>query len=75
MRYHIRLIADNIFQLPIRRLSHTSPARTLELVRKDLESIALVFPHVSFSLENTHKSDAGRPGSGRIMKIPMVNSH
>lgn len=60
-------------QLPVRRLSHTTPAKTLDIMRKEMETFALVFPHVSFSLENTHKASSGRPDARRIIKIPKVS--
>lgn len=63
-----------ITQLPIRRLSHPSPHRTLELIRKDIETIALVSPHVAFTLEDTRIVDtiATRPDRRRILSIPKV---
>jgi hypothetical protein len=61
-------------QLPIRRRSHHNSARTLELIRKDLECVSLVFPNVSFSLENTAKERSEGSGRGRIMTIPKVCS-
>ncbi|EKM59744.1 uncharacterized protein PHACADRAFT_205965 [Phanerochaete carnosa HHB-10118-sp] len=70
----VACVRDAFYNLPIRRLSHISPSRTLELIRKDLEALALVFPHVTFSLENTHKSNAGRSDVGRIAKIPKTSS-
>ncbi|KAG6832162.1 hypothetical protein H0H92_004893 [Tricholoma furcatifolium] len=54
--------------LPVRRLSHPPSARTLELVRQGLETYALVFPHVTFTLENI-SSQAGS-AKGRTFRIP-----
>ncbi|KAJ1308903.1 hypothetical protein OPQ81_004588 [Rhizoctonia solani] len=45
---------DVFFNVPVRRKSHPSSARTLELTRKELENLALVFPHVSFTLDHTN---------------------
>jgi len=67
-------IRDAFYNLPIRRLSHPSPSRTIELIRKDIESFALVFPHVSFTLDNAHRSKDGGPGKGRILTIPKTSS-
>ncbi|KAI0920894.1 hypothetical protein AcV5_001344 [Taiwanofungus camphoratus] len=66
-------IRDAFYNLPIRRVSHTSPARTIELIRKDIEAFALVFPHVSLTLENTHKTKEGSD-RGRIMTVPKTIS-
>ncbi|KAK1231155.1 DNA mismatch repair protein [Marasmius sp. AFHP31] len=37
-------------QLPVRRLSHPSSTRSFEIIRRELETYALVFPSVSFNL-------------------------
>jgi len=59
-------------QLPVRRLSHPSTARTLERIRQELETFALVFPDVSFSLENTNKVRESNSTQDRVMRIPRV---
>ncbi|TFY59415.1 hypothetical protein EVJ58_g5791 [Rhodofomes roseus] len=38
-------------------------ARTLEHIRRDIETFALMFPNVTFSVENVHKSRNGTSGS------------
>ncbi|TDL29827.1 hypothetical protein BD410DRAFT_811341 [Rickenella mellea] len=65
-------IRDTFFNLPIRRLSHPNEARTIELVRRDLESFALMFPNVAFSLENTAKEARLGLGKGRVVTIPQT---
>jgi hypothetical protein len=60
-----------LLQLPIRRLSHPNPVRTVELIRKELETYALVFPNVAFSLENSAKEKEN--GKGRITTINQVD--
>ncbi|KAI6135072.1 hypothetical protein EV401DRAFT_2052575 [Pisolithus croceorrhizus] len=50
-------VRDAFFNLPIRRLSHFSSSKTLEIIRQEIESYALVFPGISFSLEDTSKSN------------------
>ncbi|KZW04185.1 hypothetical protein EXIGLDRAFT_737842 [Exidia glandulosa HHB12029] len=69
-------VRDAFYNLPVRRHSHPSPTRTLELVRREIESYALASPHVSFSLENT--APAGAPSSsksaGKVLVIPKTMS-
>ncbi|KIJ37395.1 hypothetical protein M422DRAFT_177918 [Sphaerobolus stellatus SS14] len=65
-------IRDAFHNLPIRRKSHPNTARTLELIRKDLECVALVCPDVSFTLENSGKENVEGKGRGRIMSVPKV---
>ncbi|GBE79898.1 hypothetical protein SCP_0211000 [Sparassis crispa] len=67
-------VRDAFYNLPIRRLSHLSPSRTLELIRKDVEAFALVFPQVVFSLENAHKTKEGGCDKGRVMTVPKTAS-
>lgn len=59
-------------QLPIRRLSCPSSNRTLEMVRQEIESYALVFPEISFSIQDTSKSKEGRNKQSYILRIPKV---
>lgn len=42
------------------------------MVTKDLETISLVFPAVSFTLEDTRKSNEGRLDRARVLSIPKV---
>ncbi|KAF8514845.1 hypothetical protein BU17DRAFT_52124 [Hysterangium stoloniferum] len=67
-------IRDAFYNLPIRRRSHPTTSRTLEFVRKDMESIALVFPHVAFSLQNSAKENNKIGDKGRILAIPKTSS-
>ncbi|CAE7079576.1 unnamed protein product [Rhizoctonia solani] len=46
---------DIFFNVPVRRKSHPNAARTLELTRKELEGLALVFPQVSFTLDHINE--------------------
>ncbi|KIM46426.1 hypothetical protein M413DRAFT_441520 [Hebeloma cylindrosporum] len=68
---HVR---DIFYNLPVRRLSHSSPPRTWELVRREIETYSLMFPHVTFSLEDT--THAGEPSQqkDRIVRIPKTAS-
>ncbi|KAK0461814.1 uncharacterized protein EV420DRAFT_1305145 [Desarmillaria tabescens] len=63
-------VRDALYNLPVRRRSHPSPARTLELIKQEIETYALVFPSVAFSLENTN---AVR-NSGPVVKVPKTPS-
>ncbi|ELU45632.1 histidine kinase-, DNA gyrase b-, and HSP90-like ATPase domain-containing protein [Rhizoctonia solani AG-1 IA] len=56
---------DVFFNVPVRRISHPNVTRTLELTRKELESLALVFPQVSFTLDHTSESQ-----KVRVISIP-----
>ncbi|OBZ76731.1 DNA mismatch repair protein Mlh3 [Grifola frondosa] len=67
-------VRDAFYNLPIRRLSHPSPTRTLELIKKDIEAFALVFPHVCFSLKDTRKAKEGGQAKGRVMTVPKTSS-
>ncbi|KAJ7228296.1 hypothetical protein GGX14DRAFT_412547 [Mycena pura] len=57
--------------LPVRRLSHPTPARTLDAIRRQIEAFALVFPNVSFTLENTHSL---KDEKDILLKIPKTTS-
>ncbi|KAI0727330.1 hypothetical protein C8Q72DRAFT_841248 [Fomitopsis betulina] len=67
-------VRDAFYNLPIRRRSHPSTARTLELVRRDVEAFALMFPGATFSVENTQKAKSGAPGSNKVMVVPKTGS-
>jgi DNA mismatch repair protein MLH3 len=59
--------------MPVRRLSHPSPVRTLELMRKELSTLALVFTSVSFVLDDISKVQGGPLGRSRILSMPKVS--
>lgn len=52
-------------QLPVRRIAHTPSARTLELIRREIETYALIFPNVTFQLKHFRTES-------KIMTIPRV---
>ncbi|KAH6915093.1 histidine kinase-like ATPase [Coprinopsis sp. MPI-PUGE-AT-0042] len=62
-------VRDAFYNLPVRRLSHPSPAKTWDLVRHELEVYALVFPEVSFTLEDIHGASEGTVAKSRTVKI------
>ncbi|OSD04616.1 hypothetical protein PYCCODRAFT_1386837 [Trametes coccinea BRFM310] len=69
-------VRDAFYNLPIRRRAHPNPIRTLELVKRDIESFALMFPGVSFTLENTTKARGGAHGRSkiRVLSVPKTTS-
>ena len=60
-----RFTSDVKLQLPVRRLAHTPSARTLELIRREIETYALVFPNVTFQLKHSRTQE-------KIMAISRV---
>lgn len=64
-------VRDAFYNLPVRRLSHPTPARTLEAIRHEIVAFALVFPQVSFTLENTHSV---KDDKDMILRIPKTTS-
>ncbi|KAJ7734007.1 hypothetical protein DFH07DRAFT_130235 [Mycena maculata] len=64
-------IRDAFYNLPVRRLSHPVPARTLDAIRREIAAFALVFPHVSFTLENTHTV---KDEKDMLLRIPKTTS-
>ncbi|KAH7916257.1 hypothetical protein BJ138DRAFT_1139943 [Hygrophoropsis aurantiaca] len=67
-------IRDAFFSLPIRRLSHPLPQKTIEQIKDEIETYALAFPHVSFSLENTNKSRESSSSRGHVLRVPKTRS-
>ncbi|KII95000.1 hypothetical protein PLICRDRAFT_33829 [Plicaturopsis crispa FD-325 SS-3] len=67
-------IRDAFHNLPIRRLSHPTPTKTLERIRQEMEIYALVSPHATFSLENTNSERETMANKGRISRIPKTTS-
>ena len=61
-------------KLPIRRRSHSSASRTVELVKREIETFALVFPNVSFSVETSKKGrdSVHAKSKARVLTIPKV---
>ncbi|PPQ78227.1 hypothetical protein CVT25_015546 [Psilocybe cyanescens] len=68
-------IRDIFYNLPVRRRSHTPPIRTWELVRQEIETYSLVFPRVSFTLEDSSRSGDTSQHKDRIIRIPQAQHH
>lgn len=68
------VVRDAFYNLPVRRRTHPNVAQTVESIRRDLECMAMVFPHVAFSLENAAKEQNEGFGKGRILTIPKTSS-
>ncbi|KXN92305.1 DNA mismatch repair protein Mlh3 [Leucoagaricus sp. SymC.cos] len=66
-------VRDAFFNLPVRRISHPSATKTWDLVRREVETYALVSPFVSFTLEDLHKYHEAGIGN-RILRIPKTSS-
>ncbi|KAH0839814.1 hypothetical protein J3R83DRAFT_760 [Lanmaoa asiatica] len=68
-------IRDAFFSLPVRRQSHPTPNKTIELIRQELEVYALVFPNISFSFQDASKTkESNNPHKSHILKIPKTRS-
>ncbi|KAH8830346.1 hypothetical protein DL96DRAFT_1592536 [Flagelloscypha sp. PMI_526] len=65
------VIRDAFFNVPVRRKSHPSSPRTLDLIRQEIILYALVFPHVSFTLEDT-RSTSSSAGTHIVARIPTA---
>jgi hypothetical protein len=55
-----------IFQLPVRRKSAPPRTSILATIRKNIELLALVNPHVGFTLTDLERDD---PDAGRILTV------
>ena len=70
--YHRILCLYYWEQLPVRRLSHPNPSRTIELIKRELEQLALMHPDISFSLKDESKELSTVPERSRVLVIPKV---
>ncbi|KAK7470351.1 DNA mismatch repair protein [Stygiomarasmius scandens] len=66
-------VRDAFYNLPVRRRAHPSSTRTLELIRQEVEVYALMFPGVSFSLEDTRAKENGSTKYS-ILRVPKMPS-
>nr|GAT45012.1 mismatch repair-related protein [Mycena chlorophos] len=64
-------VREAFYNLPVRRRSHPSPTRTIDAIRRQIEAFALVFPSVSFTLENTHNT---KDEKDMVLRIPKTSS-
>ncbi|CAK5275343.1 unnamed protein product [Mycena citricolor] len=64
-------IRDAFYNLPVRRRAHPPPPRCLDAIRQEIQVFSLVFPHVSFTLENTQSSKAEKDV---LLRIPKSTS-
>ncbi|KAF5333492.1 hypothetical protein D9611_002521 [Ephemerocybe angulata] len=62
-------VRDAFYNLPVRRLSHSSPTKTWELVRQELERYAIIFHEVAFTMEGLNSSKEGASNEDRIIRI------
>ncbi|KAF8165579.1 hypothetical protein B0H34DRAFT_689642 [Crassisporium funariophilum] len=67
-------VRDAFFNLPVRRLSHPSNSKTWDLIRQEIETYSLVFPHVSFTLEDTSRVQDSSSRKDRVVRIAKSGS-
>ncbi|KAF9226706.1 hypothetical protein BS17DRAFT_865354 [Gyrodon lividus] len=70
-------IRDAFFSFRVRRLTHPSPNKVIQLIRQELETFALVFPNVTFSFQDASKAKEGQGShhhQSHILKIPKTHS-
>ncbi|KAH7105604.1 hypothetical protein BKA62DRAFT_690292 [Auriculariales sp. MPI-PUGE-AT-0066] len=71
-------VRDAFYNMPVRRVSHPKAPRTLELVKREIESYALACPSVAFSLENGSAGISGgstfERDSSKVLVIPATHS-
>ncbi|KAG1892183.1 hypothetical protein F4604DRAFT_13425 [Suillus subluteus] len=67
-------VRDAFFSLPIRRQSHPSTAKTIDAIKQELETYALMFPGVSFTLQDDSKSRDNASSKGPVLRIPKTRS-
>lgn len=66
-------VRDAFYNLPVRRRVHPSASKSLEMIKRDLQCFSLVFPHVSFTLEDAAK-DQSNHSRGKVLSIPRTTS-
>lgn len=67
-------VRDAFFSLPIRRQSHPSTAKTIDAIKQELEAYALMFPNVSFTLQDDSKSRESASSKGHVLRVPKTRS-
>ncbi|KAG2152494.1 hypothetical protein BD769DRAFT_1405591 [Suillus cothurnatus] len=67
-------VRDAFFSLPIRRQSHPSTAKTIDAIKQELEAYALMFPSVSFTLQDDNKSRENASNKGHVLRVPKTRS-
>ncbi|KAF8505939.1 hypothetical protein F5888DRAFT_1604331 [Russula emetica] len=67
-------LRDIFHNLPIRRNSHSRPSKTIEIICRDIETLALVFPRVSFTVNTVRQLPEIGPRNDRVLHIPKSTS-
>ncbi|KAJ8597377.1 hypothetical protein M405DRAFT_755983 [Rhizopogon salebrosus TDB-379] len=67
-------VREAFFSLPIRRQSHPSPAKTIDAIKQELETYAIMFPNVSFTLQDDSKSRDNDSSKGHVLRVPRTRS-
>ncbi|KAI0306999.1 hypothetical protein B0F90DRAFT_1622599 [Multifurca ochricompacta] len=65
-------LRDIFHNLPIRRNSHTRPSKTIEIICRDIETLALAFPGVSFTVSTVRQPTKIGSHTDRVLNIPKV---
>jgi len=68
---HLR---DIFYNLPIRRSSHCRPSKTMEMICQGIETLALAFPGVSFTVSTIRQPSEVGPRTSRVLHIPKTSS-
>ncbi|KAF8265139.1 hypothetical protein EI94DRAFT_1590032 [Lactarius quietus] len=67
-------LRDVFHNLPIRRNSHPRPSKTMDIISRDIETLALAFPPVSFTLSAIRQPSEVGSLTDRVLNIPK-HSH
>ncbi|PVF96474.1 hypothetical protein CPB86DRAFT_807713 [Serendipita vermifera] len=66
-------VRDAFHNVPVRRKSHPSPSKSLNIVKRDLKILALVNHHVAFSLVEISQESSGTQDV-KVLTIPKTGS-
>ncbi|KAH9977605.1 histidine kinase-like ATPase [Lactifluus volemus] len=67
-------LRDIFHNLPIRRTTHSRPSKTMETICRDIETLALVFPGVSFTVSAMRPLSEAGLHNDRVLNIPKTSS-
>ncbi|KAG8788225.1 DNA mismatch repair protein [Serendipita sp. 397] len=67
------VIRDAFYNMPVRRKAHPSVARTLDQIKRDICTFALISPQTAFTLEDVSKHQAGLHRQ-KVLSVPKTSS-
>ena len=70
-RLHCKIFKTSA-QLPIRRSSHPRPSKTMEIICRGIETLALAFSGISFTVSTIRQPSEISPHTDRVLHIPKV---